>query len=107
MYIHQRSTKIYKVIPKHINLMHKYSLIMAQKSDVTVLDVLYKNEACHQDMLDIMKYEQHYLGEDYSGNVPSGGDLLTCERQRCAHRHVMDSDTNVERLELLKPVIED
>ena len=59
--------KFKKVIPNHI--MHKYSLIMAQKSDVAVLDVLYKNEACHKDMLDIMKYEQNYLGEDYSGRV--------------------------------------
>ena len=80
---------------------------MAKKSEVVVLDVLYKNEACHQDMLDIMRHEQSYLRKDYIGRVPSGGDLLTCERQRCVQQHVMDSDTPQERLELLEPVIED
>ena len=80
---------------------------MAKKSEVIVLDVLYKNEACHRDMLDIMRHEQSYLGKDYIGRVPSGGDLLTCERQRCAQQHVMDSYTPQERLELLEPVIED
>ena len=41
------------------------------------------------------------------GKVPSGGDLLTCEWQRCAQNHVLDGDTPKERLELLLPVIED
>ena len=94
-----------RLIPQHI--FHKYSATMAKKSEVVVLDVLYKNEACHRDMLDIMRHEQSYLGKDYRGRVPSGGDLLTCERQRCAQQHVMDSDTPQERLELLEPVIED
>ena len=76
---------------------------MSENSEVAVLDVLYKNEACHQDMLDIMKCQQQYLVKDFSGCVPSGGDLLTCERQRCAQRHVMDSDTKEKRLELLEP----
>ena len=67
----------------------------------------YKNEACHKDMLDIMKHQQSYLGNDYTGKVLSGGDLLTCERQRCAQQHVMDSDTTKEKLELLEPVVED
>ena len=97
--------KFKKVIPKHI--MHRYSLIMAEKSEVAVLDVLHKNEVCHQDMLEIMKYIINYLDKDYWGAVPSGGDLLTCERERCAQRHVMDSDTPPERLELLEPVVED
>ena len=97
--------KLKRLVPQHI--YHKYSLKMSERSEVVVLDVLYKNEACHQDMLDIMKYQQKYLGKDFSGCVPSGGDLLTCERQRCAQRHVMDSDTKEERLELLEPIIED
>ena len=80
---------------------------MAQKSEVAVLDVLYKNEACHQDMLDIMRQLQAYVGRGYKGRVPSGGDLLTCERQRCAQQHVMDGDTPEERLEMLEPVVED
>ena len=57
---------------------------MAKKAEVSVLDVLYTNEARHQDMLDIMKHLQSYLGKDFTNTVPSGGDLLTCERQRCA-----------------------
>ena len=80
---------------------------MAKKAEVSVLDVLYTNEARHQDMLDIMKHLQSYLGKDFTNTVPSGGDLLTCERQRCAKLHKMDSDTREERLELLEPVIED
>lgn len=54
-----------------------------------------------------MQYAQNYLGNDYSGTVPSGRDLLTCKGQRCAQRHTMDSDTKVDRLELLEPVVED
>lgn len=79
---------------------------MATKSEVAVLDVLYKNEACHQDMLDIMRSQRAYLGKNFSSTVPSG-DLLTCERQRSAQQHVMDSDTREDRLDLLEPVIED
>ena len=97
--------KFKKVIPKHI--MHRYSLLMAEKSEVAVLDVLYKNEVCHQDMLEIMKYIINYLGKEYRRKAISGGDLLTCERERCAQRHVMDSDSPTERLELIEPVVED
>ena len=57
-------------------------------------------------MLDIMKTMQSYLG-DYSGTVLSGGDQLTCERQRCSQQHMMDSNTRSERLELLEPQVED
>ena len=89
--------KLKRLVPQHI--YHKYSLKMSERSEVVVLDVLYKNEACHQDMLDIMKYQQQYLGKDFSGCVPSRGDLLTCEQQRCARR-VMDSDTKEDHLEL-------
>ena len=97
--------KFRKLVPQHI--LHRNSVAMSKKSEVTVLDVLYKNEASHKDMLDIMKHQQSYLGANYKGTVPSGGDLLTCERQRCAQQHVMDSDTREERLEFLEPVIED
>ena len=38
---------------KRLHIYHKYSLKMSEKSEVAVLDVLYKNQACHQDMLDI------------------------------------------------------
>ena len=57
-------------------------------------------------MLDIMKYAQNYFGNDCSGTAPSGS-LLTCKRQRCAQRHMMDSDIKVDWLELLQPFVED
>ena len=94
-----------KFVPQHI--LHRHTKFMAKKSEVAVLDVLFKNEARHQDMLDIMKHQQCYIGDNFVGKVLSGGDLLTCERQRCAQNHVMDGDTPKERLELLLPVIED
>ena len=92
-----------KSVPEHIS--HIYSKEMAQKSDVIVLDVLHKNETKNSDMLDIMKTMQSYLGE-HSGTVLSGGDQLTCERQRCSQQHMMDSNTQAERLELLEPQVE-
>ena len=96
-----------KVVPKHIH--HKHTAEMSQKSDVVVLDILMKNEAKHRDMLDIMKTLQGYLGEDYPDQHPvlSGGDQMTCERQAGAQRHMMDGNTEQERLEHLTPVAED
>ena len=68
-----------------------------------------KNEAKNKDMLDIMKTLQDYLGENYPDNRPvfSGGDQMTSERQVAAQRHMMDENTEEERLEHLKPVVED
>ena len=82
---------------------------MSKKADVVVLDLLMKNEAKHKDMLDIMTTLQDYFGENYPEGqlVLSGGDQLMCERQVGARRHMMDGNTAKERLELLKPVIED
>ena len=59
---------------------------MKQKSEIYVLDVLMKNEACHADMLEIMTALQSYLGEYFpsSRKILSGGDQLTCEREVCA-----------------------
>ena len=96
-----------KVVPKHIR--HRYSAEMSKKSDVAVLDVLMKNEAKHKDMLDIMSTLQDYLGKDYPDDKPvlSGGDQLTCERQVGAQRHMMCGNTVKERLEHLRPVVED
>ena len=68
---------------------------MAEKSEVAVLDVLHKNEASLMDMLD-MKEQQSYLGSNFSDKVLSGGDQLTCKRQRCTQLHVMDSDNVVD-----------
>jgi len=53
---------------------------MAQKSEVFFLDVLMKNEANHSDMLDIMKVEQGYLGENSTIGGFLRADQLTCER---------------------------
>ena len=64
---------------------------MSQKSEVAVLDVPYKNEACHQ----VVRHHEISTtipGERVQRMCP--GDLMTCERQRCAQRHVMDLDTN-------------
>ena len=96
-----------KAVPMHIR--HKYSTEMSRKSEDVVLDVLMKNEAKHKDMLDIMKALQDYLGKEYPEDrkVVSGGDLMTCERQVGAQRHMMDGNTVSERLELLKPTAED
>ena len=94
-----------KVVPKYI--YHEQSKKMAEKSQVSVIDVLHKNEACNKDIHEIMLRLQSYLGDNFSERILSGGNQLTCERQRCAQRHVMDSDTPSERLELLEPVVED
>ena len=96
-----------KIVPAHIQ--HKFSEEMAKKSETVVLDVLMKNEAKHSDMHDIMKVQPAYLGDGFPGDkqVLSGGDQLTCERERCARRHRMDADTPRERLQLLEPVVED
>lgn len=94
-------------VPQHIP--HKYTEQMSRRSEVAVLDVLMKNEACHSDMVDIMKTMHSYLGSDYpvDRRVASGGDQLTCERQFAAQRHLMDGDTPRDRLQLLEPQTED
>ena len=96
-----------KVVCKHIT--HKYSQEMSRKSEVLVVDVLMKNEACGPDMVDIMQAMHGYLGPDCPSDlrIASGGDQLTCERQIAAQRHMMDGDTPAERLALLEPQIED
>ena len=100
-----------KPLQQNVNhhIMHRYSSAMAEKSDVVVLDVLIKNEACHSDMHDILTTLHNYLPEDYleDRRVLSGGDQMTCERERGAQRYVMDGDTPRERLELLEPQMED
>lgn len=95
------------VVPDHI--LHEYSKEMTVKSDVAVVDVLMKNEACHDDMLDIMQQMHGYLGTHIPDDlrVASGGDQMTVERQRGCQRQQMDGDTTRECLQLLEPVIED
>ena len=95
------------VVAKHIP--HRYSVQMCRRSDVSVLDVLIKNEAKHKDMLDIMNTLQDYLGENYPDDRPvlSGGDQKTCEWQTGAQSHMMCGKSVKERLKNLKPVTED
>ena len=82
---------------------------MARKSEVYALDVVMKNEAKHDDMIDIMRMLQQYLGKEYDANrvVACGGDQLTCERQVGAQRLCHCADTPADRLQLLEPVSED
>ena len=96
-----------KVVPSHIT--HKFSEEMAEKSSVVLVDVLFKNEACRSDMIDIMSNMIGYLGSEYpeEHKLLSGGDQLTCERQVSSKSHVKNGDTKNERLDLLEPVIED
>ena len=57
---------------------------MSQKVHCSlVVDVLKKNEACRNDMVDIMMKMQEYLGEEYPSDhhILLGGDQLTCEHQ--------------------------
>ena len=91
------------------HILHAHSEQMAGKSDTVVLDVVAKNEAKHSDMIEIMKTLQGYLGEAFPTHqkMISGGDQLTCERQVCAQRHMMDCNTSHECLALLEPVCED
>ena len=96
-----------RIVPKHIRHDHSDSDKMAEKSHISVIDILHKNESSNKDMYEIMIALQSYLSDAFSDKILSGGDQLTCERQRCVQRHVMDSDTAAERLELLKPVVED
>ena len=60
-------------------------------------------------MLDIMKTMHGYLGQDYhtERQVLSGGDPLTCKRQRASQRHVMCWNTSRGKLQILEPVLED
>ena len=95
------------VVPEHI--LHTHSSEMSQRSDTFFLDALMKNEAKHSDMVDIMRIQQSYLGNDFpeTDKILSGGDQLTCERQSCARMHLLDGDTPRDRLQLIEPVCED
>ena len=82
---------------------------MSRKSEVVVVDVLQKNEACRSDMIDIMTQMQEYLGEGYpeDHHILSAGDQLTCERQIGAKMHRRDGDTVHKRLGIFEPVTSD
>ena len=58
-------------------------------------------------MLEIMKAQQSYLGSAFKNTVLSGGEQVTCERQRCCKQHMMDADNTYDRLDLLEPQVED
>ena len=96
-----------KFVPDHI--IHKYSQQMATKSEVSVIDVLLKDETRHADMIEIMHFMQESLGNEFPNDkqVLSMGDLVTCERQIGSQRHVMDGNTCKERLQHLQPQASD
>ena len=95
-----------KYAPQHIP--QKYYSQMSEVSETCFLDVLLKNEASHTDMIDIMVAMQGYIGDqEGKARVLSGGDQLTCEWQADAQHHVMDANTQEERLQLLEPVCEE
>ena len=96
-------TPFSKCVPAHIP--HEYSKEMAMKSEDAVIEVLLKDENRHSDMIDIMNFMQDCLGKDFpeDGRVLSIGDLVTCERQIGSQRHLMDGNTQRERLQLLEP----
>lgn len=75
-----------KAVPQHIQ--HQYSVEMGRKSEVIVLDVLMKNEACRGDMIEIMHCMQTTLGSRVS----------TLVRRKCC-QEVTSSHAN-GRLEL-------
>lgn len=69
-------------------------------------------------MIEIMESLHRYVpskttardGENHVELLDSclfGGDQLTCARARSAKRHRQDSETEVERLDGLQPVVED
>ena len=86
-----------------LNISYTLILTIWAKVRQIVLDVLHKNEAKHEDMLDIMRIQQSYLEPHLNVTRLSGGDQLTCKRQRCVKRHTMDGDTAIERLDYLEP----
>ena len=47
------------MVPKHT--IHTHTIEMGKKSDTVVRDMLHKNEAKHENMLDIMRIQQSYL----------------------------------------------
>ncbi len=55
-----------------MHIPHDYYEEMCQKSDTFILNVLFKNEAKHEDMLDIMHEQQNYLGKDYVEKYSQG-----------------------------------
>ena len=89
------------------HIPHTYSYMMAEKSEVNVLDVLHKNETKSSDMVQIMRKMASYLGVPYQLTALSGGDHVTCEREQGAKRHVMCSNMREGRLEQLEPCVED
>ena len=82
---------------------------MSKNSEVVVLDILMKNEAKHKDVVEIMETLQCHLGEIYPDDrsVLSCGDLMTCEQELGAQKHVMCGNKRKECLGLLEPVFED
>ncbi len=80
--------------------------------------MIFKNENVNAEMIEIMQSLHRYVpsktvlkeGEQRVELLESclfGGDQLTCARGRSAKRHRQDSATEVEKLDGLRPVVED
>ena len=64
-----------KCVPAHI--LHQYSDEMAKKSEDAVIEVLFKDETRHSDMIYIMYFMQDCLGKDF----PEDGRVLSISVQ--------------------------
>ena len=75
-----------------------------------MLDILNKNEASTEGIIDIMK-EQHKVvpgsGSDCLLRTVAFGDLLTVERSQNAQLDLQDGDNPTDRLEGLIPALAD
>ena len=80
----EQLTLFANAVPKIVP--HIYMEEMFRKSDVAIMDVLMKNEAKSGDMLDIMS-ALTYLPSNFGDVVASGGEQLTCQRQRASRRN--------------------
>ena len=73
-----------------MHIPHIHSTEMASKSEVAVLDILHKNETKSADMVNIMREQQSYLGEEFTYTVLSAGDHVTYERQQGSEQATRD-----------------
>ncbi len=77
---------------------------MAEKSEVAVLDVLFKNEACNREML---KTSTRLLGTTSVVQSHLVEIYLHMKGRGVAKQHVMDFDSPTGRLGHLEPITED
>eukprot|EP00731_Ephydatia_muelleri_P006750 Em0003g998a len=112
------------------NIQHKYSKNMSIKSTVVPLGVILKNENILNDMVDILDVLHQYVPKttttqtyntcaedgstrttevhiDHINPVLIGGDQLTVARVRGSQDALLNSESGMQRVQGLIPVIED